>query len=284
MIKEFFKSLYSKLFPEESRKVFSEQPTRPLDAEALARALAGEGRSHVTVGFSTYSPPECSDPGESLYSLIGNSDGLKTLPDFGFAGVADSHRSGEMDAGLSQIALRTFSNHIIRTAVFDFFELESFEETSPLQDLVMDAMKVAETEVLKVDPKAEFSLTAGLTFAEVLIVGHRGSTRAYQFDRHHAEMVTTNSWFQEDNANDDNKKNEGQEITVYSRPVPRDGHLLLCSEGLWGNISQEEMHKIVLESGGPQFGCENLLNRAKDVDPKHSASAILIYFPPDFGT
>ena len=287
---KILKTLYGKLFPQESRKTFSEEPTRPLDAAGLARALAGEGRRHISTGYASNSAAGNSCRRESLYLLVGNSDGLNALPDFGFAGVADSGATSKKGSVASQVALSVFSNQIIQTALIDFFELEGFEDAAPLQNIVVDSMRAADSAVKQRVPGKDFSLTVGLVFAEIIILGHRGTTRAYHLDRHHIETITVGSWPGEE----DNDKNESfinggvgedelDQIMVFSRPVPRGGYILLCTAGLWQNIEEREISRIVMDSDGPQAGCDALINDVKNRNPDQDASVILLYFPPDFG-
>jgi serine/threonine protein phosphatase PrpC len=285
------KALYAKLFPEESRRTFSEQPTRPLDAAALARALAGEGRRHVSTGYARYSAGVEDVNGDSLYLLVGNSDGLKVLPDFGLACIADSEDTDEKGSGISQIALTTFSRQIIQTALLDLFELESYEETGSLQEMVADAMKATAEAIEEGNPGVEFSLTAGLIFAEIIILGHRGKSKAYHLDRHHIEMITVNGWRE---GEDDQglvssvggvaSEEEQEQIMVFARPVPRDGYIILCTEGVWRTIDDVGISKTVLDAEKPQEGCNSLVNQAKRIHPEENASAIILYFPPDFGS
>jgi serine/threonine protein phosphatase PrpC len=49
------------------------------------------------------------------------------------------------------------------------------------------------------------------------------------------------------------------------------------------NTEDQRISKIVMEADGPQDGCEALIQHAINKDPNQNASAILIYFPPDFG-
>jgi len=288
---QILKTLYGKLFPQESRRTFSEEPTRPLDAAALARALAGEGRRHVSTGYASYSAPGNNSTRDSLYLLVGNSDGLNAIPDFGFVGVANSPAVDNEGPFACHVALSVFSNQIIGSALIDFLEFEGFEETTSLQNTVVDAMRAAEYAVDQRVSGMNFSLTAGLVFAEIIIIGHRGTNKAYHLDRHHIEMITVSGWQGEGDKDKNTSlsggidaKGELDQIEIFSRPVPRDGYILLCTDGLWKNIEEQGISRIVMDSDGPQEGCEALINQAKNRNPDQNASAILLYFPPDFGS
>jgi hypothetical protein len=284
------KALYVKLFPQESRRVFSEEPTRPLDTDTLARALAGEGRSHISTGYASTSPPGEVNARESLYVLVGNSDGLNVLPDFGIVCLTYSPETERKTSSSSQIALSVFSNQIIETAVLEFLELEGSGDVDPLQDLVVEAIKSAERAVANAEFEKEFSLAAGLIFGEIIILGHRGTIKAYHLDRHHIEMITVGGWQGEDtedkarsSENNSLSRDELDQIMVFSRPVPRDGYILICTEGLWKNMDHYEMRRIVMELEDPQKAVVALINKLEQLHPEQQASVILLYFPPDFG-
>jgi len=290
LLGQVLKALYVKLFPGESRRVFSEEPTRPLDTDALARALAGEGRSHISTGYASYLPPGQVNARESLYVLVGNSDGLNVLPDFGIVCLTHSPGTERKGSSANQIALSVFSNQIIKTAILEFLGLEGYGDVEPLQDLVVEAIKSAEDAVANAELESEFSLAAGLIFGEIMILGHRGTIKAYHLDRHHVEIITVRSWEGEDtedkarySENIPLSRDELDPIMVFSRPVPRDGYILICTEGLWKNIDRYEMRRIVMESGDPQKAVMAFINNMEKLHPEQEASIILLYFPPDFG-
>lgn len=298
-LKQVLRGLFEKFSPKQGVRTFSEHPTRPLDAEKLARALAGEGRHHISTGCARLILSESPGSSTSLYLLLAKSDGLNTLPDFGIVGVADNGPFESTSGNPSKVALSVFANQMTRDAVLDFLELDGFERSSPLQNMVLDAMTVADHAVRKSSPNVEYSLTAGLLFAEIMILGHIGNTRAYHIDRHHIERITVTEWKTENPSNTttngqdgdhellsnnkDQSSEEYDEVMVYSRPVPRDGYILLSSGSLWKNVSERDIYDIVLRRKDPRVGCEALISQAAENGLDQDISVVLLYFPPDFG-
>jgi serine/threonine protein phosphatase PrpC len=294
--RQIFREISRFFFPEKDTQNFSEQPTRPLDAKALAQALAGEGRRHISPGFAKSIVPSMSGPSNSLYLLLANSDGLNALPDFGIAGVAEYESSDRKKEKLSGIALSTLANQLIRDAVLDFLALEGFENQTPLQNIVGKAMNFTHQYMYEKFPDRDYSLTAGLIFAEIMILGHRGSTRAYHIDRHHIERITGVPFNAEATKTtseplevqtspmnaDKNALKIPEDVIVYSRPVPRDGYVLLCTSGLWKHLSERDIHAIILEREAPHDACQALISRIKESDSDQELSILLLYFPPDF--
>jgi serine/threonine protein phosphatase PrpC len=296
-LKQVLKNIFDPLFPQKDVRGFDEQPTRPLDAEALARALAGEGRRHVATGIAKSIMPAMAKSTNSIYLMMANSDGLNALPDFGIIGVAEHKSANRKKINLSGVALSTLANQLIQKAILDFLELEGFENLTPLQNIVVEAMNFTDQFILEKDPNVEYSLTAGLLFAEIIILGHRGSTRAYHIDRHHIERITDTELNVESSMATSNPSevqtspintNRGvsieghEESIVYSRPVPRDGYILLCSSGLWKNLSEKEIHKIVLDREDPNDACRALASHIKEEESDQELSVLLLYFPPDY--
>jgi serine/threonine protein phosphatase PrpC len=295
-LRKVFETIFEPFFPQKDVRSFDEQPTRPLDAEALARALAGEGRRHVATGIAKSVMPAMATPMNSIYLLMANSDGLNALPDFGIVGVAEDKSADRKKINLSGVALSKLANQLIQKAILDFLELEGFENLTPLQNIVVEAMNFADQYVLEKNPNVEYSLTAGLLFAEIIILGHRGRTCAYHIDRHHIERITdtkTNAKGSRAFSNpseiqtgpinpDKGDVRNHEDIVVYSRPIPRDGYILLCSSGLWENLGEKDIHKIVLDREDPNDACRALISRAIEGGSDQELSALLLYFPPDF--
>ncbi len=52
--------------------------------------------------------------------------------------------------------------------------------------------------------------------------------------------------------------------------------LLLCSDGLWGELEDEQIHALVRESSSPQQGCWELVRAAKEHGGRDNITAILV--------
>jgi serine/threonine protein phosphatase PrpC len=295
-LRRFLKDIFKPFFPQRDVRSFDEQPTRPLDAKALARALAGEGRRHVAAGIAKSIVPAMAKPTNSIYLMMANSDGLNALPDFGIIGVAEYKNADHERINLGGVALSTLANQLIQKAILDFLELEGFDNLTPLQNIVVEAMHFTDQFILEKDPNLEYSLTAGLLFAEIIVLGHRGRTRAYHIDRHHIERITDTALSAEGamafshplevqtNPIHKDKGSVGrhEDIIVYSRPIPRDGYILLCSSGLWQNLNEKDIHKIVMDREDPNDACRALVSHTVEAESDQELSALLLYFPPDF--
>jgi len=71
------------------------------------------------------------------------------------------------------------------------------------------------------------------------------------------------------------------QVEVFSHSVVHDGYLLLCSDGLWGDIQESEIQNIVLNFEHPQAACNALVQAATDAGGSDNITAVLIQFPPE---
>jgi protein phosphatase len=68
------------------------------------------------------------------------------------------------------------------------------------------------------------------------------------------------------------------ESEILTMPVPTSGYLLLCSDGLWGLISDEQIHKLVTTSASPAQACRALVDAANSAGGPDNITAILVQF------
>lgn len=69
------------------------------------------------------------------------------------------------------------------------------------------------------------------------------------------------------------------EVDVTTHPVPRGGYLLLCSDGLWGVVTDEEIAQIVRQNRDPQAACEELVRAANGAGGPDNITAVMVFFP-----
>jgi len=66
---------------------------------------------------------------------------------------------------------------------------------------------------------------------------------------------------------------------VLTHPVPRNGFLMICSDGLWGVVSDEEIQRITWGADHPQTACDELVRAANAAGGPDNITVILVYFP-----
>lgn len=279
--------------PAQPRRPSDEAMTIPMTSQQLARALAGEGRRHVGLGTGLGERAERT----ALFTMIGNSDGHNVLPDFSLIGVADGVAKNDRGPKASDLAMKAFSEYMIRNAVLDLLALDSTGDTAPFQDAVVAGFKAAQEAVAKVHPEPSLSITAGIMFSEIVILGHTGTTRAYIVDRHHVEQITRDSGL-DTGANGNQARNvdtavnasgvasfgKDLEVSIFSRPVPRGGYILLSSSGLNPLLGGNNLLNTFIELEDPQAVSDRLIAKADEAGQSQDLCVVVLYFPPDFGS
>lgn len=223
-----------------------------------------------------------------------NEDSLLRLdiPEFaipaGIYAVADGlggHEGGEL---ASQLALNIFSECVtesIRTLGKDSATL--FFDYDFVSQMLIDAVQTANTEVyIQAQSKAN---RMGTTLAAVLVLDSKayivnvGDSRVYLLDdtRFHqvtkdhslvADLVATGAISTDDIYTHPQRNiitrslgtQNDIEVDVYSEDFKPGVYLVVCSDGLWEMVRDEQMKDIILRSGNVQDACDRLVQAANE--------------------
>jgi len=254
---------------------------------------------NIVVGTAQSTGLERSHNEDALFVMQGNSAGGKSLPCFGLFVVADGmggHRAGEV---ASAISVRRFAHCITEETILNLFDGANRSDLPPIQDLVRKALADANDAVVERVPGGGTTLTAALLLGQQITIGHVGDSRAYVISKNGSKVITRDhslverlrelGQLTEDEAATHPQRNVlyraiGQggnlEVDVSSHPVPSDGFILICSDGLWGVVPDAEIQHIVLSSPNPQVACEKLVQAANAAGGPDNITAVLVQFPP----
>ncbi len=272
--------------------------TLPFEARE-SRVLPDHLLRHLEVGSAQSTGMERSHNEDALFTLVGNSDGEDALPDFGLFIVADGmggHRSGEV---ASAISVRSVARHLTDRVLLRVMDLEHEHEPGPFLDAVKEALQMANQAVVDRVPGGGTTLTVAMLLGRQMTIGHVGDSRAYVLETDHLEPITRDhsqvnrlmelGLVSAEEAAVHPQRNIlyraiGQganlEVDAFVHPIPRAGYLLMCSDGLWGVVSDEKMLEIVVGADNPQQACERLVAAANDAGGPDNITAVLIHFPP----
>jgi protein phosphatase len=156
--------------------------------------------------------------------------------------------------------------------------------------------------VVETVPGGGTTLTVAFLLGEQMTIGHVGDSRAYVISQDRTEVITRDHSLVErlkelgqltaDEAATHPQRNvlyraigqgDNLEVDVFTQPVPKDGYLLLCSDGLWGEVEDSEIQRIVLEHEDLQQACEELVQAANAAGGPDNITAVLVYFPAKAG-
>jgi serine/threonine protein phosphatase PrpC len=159
-------------------------------------------------------------------------------------------------------------------------------------------MAEAQHAVISSAPGGGTTLTAAVVVGERVTLSHVGDTRAYfitpdgriepmtqdhslvrrlqdlgQIDEHEASVHPQRNVLYRALGQSEPFR---PDISTYTLPHP--GYLLLCSDGLWGSVSDEEMYRIIQAAENPSFACNHLIKAANEAGGPDNISAIIIQY------
>lgn len=227
-------------------------------------------------------------------------DGDDALPVFGLFVLADGmggHQAGEV---ASSLASRTVAHEVMRQLYLPVLIGQNQGSDRPaLNEVLVDAVRAANDAVASQVPGGGTTLTCALLIGSQAYIAHVGDSRAYIVTEGGLEQITHDhslvdrlvelGQLTRDEAANHPQKNVlyravGQsgmlEVDTYVRTIPAGGRLLLCSDGLWGIVSEAEMTGIITTSPSLQAACESLVAAANRAGGRDNITAILVEPPP----
>ena len=294
---DFFKGLFPKKVKTRTVDSAVTAPLSDLQLQSI-RALA---QNHyepiqflVASGQSVGHQRELNE--DSLFtlttSIAGNSGNLP----FGLFIIADGmggHQFGEI---ASNTAIRSISGYVMKKFHNSLFTLPTQPVDESLQEILQAAVTEAQRAVLKEAPGSGTTVTAALVLGQQLTIAQVGDSRGYLlYNEQRMEAVTR------DHSLVKRLEELGQitaaeaavhpqrnvlyravgqgdtlEADVVTTPFPIGGYLLLCSDGLWGLVSDDEMRRIVYTAPNIQRACQEMVAAANAAGGPDNISVILV--------
>lgn len=223
------------------------------------------------------------------------SAGNNSLP-FGIFVVADGmggHRNGEL---ASELAARTMGSHLVSKLYEPLFGPEPHAPSEALQEIMRVGVVEAHQVISRQAGGGGTTLTAVLNIGTQMTLAHVGDSRAYSvfldgrmqlLTRDHSLVKRLEELGQitaEEAANHPQKsmlyralgQGEAPEPDIFTASLPQPGYLLICSDGLWGVIEEEEIFKTIIDSPNPQRACQSLVDAANAAGGPDNISIILV--------
>lgn len=293
------------------RKMFGkkEEKKNAADGENVVTAPLSEAQLQTikSMAFNRHEPPQLLVASgqsvgrqrelneDSLLTISTTVAGNNSNPPFGLFIIADGmggHQYGEV---ASNVAIRTISSYVMKKFHNTLFNLPTLPLDESLQEIAQDAVMEAQRAVLREAPGSGTTVTAALVLGQQLTITHVGDSRAYLlYNEQRMEAITRDHSLVQRleelgqitpaEAAVHPQRNvlyralgqgENLEPDVITTPFPVGGYLLLCSDGLWGVIPEDEIRKIVYEAPTIQRACQNLIAAANAAGGPDNISAIL---------
>lgn len=225
------------------------------------------------------------------------ADGINDIP-FGLCVIADGmggHKNGEIASG---VAARVSARTLISKVFAHLLEINPDPMEESLQETIEKTVNDVQKTVIRYAPGGGTTLTLALLMGEQVTIAHVGDSRAYFIypDGRIQRLTKDHSLVQrmidleeitEAEAQDHPQRNVllkaiGQTDLVRpdltTHQIPRIGHLMLCSDGLWGVVSETEIYRIVSSEQDPAIACKNMIEIANKYGGPDNISIILVKF------
>jgi PPM family protein phosphatase len=226
------------------------------------------------------------------YTLAGNGGNTP----FGLYIVADGmggHQYGEV---ASNTAIRTVAGTVLRKFHPYIFNLKPEPLNESLQEIMHAAVEEAQKGIQHEAPGSGTTLTAVLILGQQVTIAHVGDSRAYMvYPDGRLETVTRDHSLvkrleelghisQKEAANYPHRnvlyralgQGEQLEPDIFTIPFPSGGLLMLCSDGLWGVISDQELLRAVREAPNLLLACQSLVAAANAAGGPDNISVVLV--------
>lgn len=256
-------------------------------------------RRRMRVGWSTDVGRQRQHNEDVILVAEANQEGDNPLPPFGLFVLADGmggHQAGEV---ASALAARMVARHIIQQVYLTMlYQREHGAGEPSLQEVLVEAVNLANATVATVVPGGGTTLICALVLGSQAYIANVGDSRAYlvsseglqQITRDHSlvdRLVELGQLTVAEAANHPQKnvlyRAVGQggvlEVDTFMHAIPPGCCLLLCSDGLWGMVGEEEMARIIAGAHSPQAACGALVVAANQAGGKDNISVILVEPP-----
>jgi protein phosphatase len=294
-----FNSLKKLFQRKQPKKIFVNVETAPLSEEQLKRVTRqnidiSPSQFIVGCGQSVGKQRDHNEDAIFYFSAI-FADGNKDTQ-FGIFVVADGmggHQFGEVASGS---AAKAMGEYLVQKLYFPLFSIESEMPTESLQEIMENGVKNAQNAVVRNAPGGGTTLTAVLILGEQVTIAHVGDSRLYNIypDGRMEAMTNDHSLVQrllelgqitEKEAENHPNKNvlyralgqsEPFKPDIQTSPLPKPGYILICSDGLWGLVSEDEIFRIISSEECPSKACSLLVDAANQAGGPDNISAVLI--------
>ena len=224
-------------------------------------------------------------------TMAGNSGNLP----FGLYIIADGmggHQFGEV---ASNAAIRTVAGYVLRKFHSYLFQLKTDTMDESFQEIMLAAVSEAQRAIQREAPGSGTTLTAALVLGQQITVAHVGDSRAYFiYPDGRVEAITRDhslvkrleelGHISPEEAENYPHRNvlyralgQGEilEPDIFTIAFPQPAYLMICSDGLWGVISEQDLVRSINEAPNLQRACQNLVNAANAAGGPDNISVVI---------
>jgi serine/threonine protein phosphatase PrpC len=293
---DFFKNIFGK---KDKKPAVDNAVTAPL-SDVQLQSIKAMAENHfepiqflVASGQSVGRQRELNE--DCLFTCVSTVAGNSGNPPFGLFIIADGmggHQYGEV---ASNTAIRVISGFIMKKFHGSLFSTPPQPMDESLQEIVQAAVMEAQRAVLREAPGSGTTVTAALAVGQQLTIAHVGDSRGYLlYNEQRMEAITRDhslvrrleelGQITAAEAAVHPQRNvlyraigqgEALEPDIVTTPFPVGGYLMLCSDGLWGLVPDDELRRIIYKAPNIQRACQDMVNAANAAGGPDNISVVL---------
>jgi serine/threonine protein phosphatase PrpC len=208
--------------------------------------------------------------------------------------IADGMGGHALGEQASALSVRLAAENVIRHVCLPVLDDDDGRyERVPINEVLEQSVQLAHQAVTQRIPESGTTLTMALVLGDGAYIAHVGDSRAYvgtldslqlltQDHSVAARLVEMGQATPEEATSQRNvlyrALGQGIEIEpdILYCDLERGQYLLLCCDGLWGKVKDEEIAVIVKAALTPDVACQNLVARANENGGEDNISVILV--------
>ena len=309
----FFSRFFRKKPPESFQpSIGDESSQQPKTSDSMEQAVKTDSSSadcgkslppletpQLQVGIAQSVGIQRDSNEDSLFTLTNNLVSNGRTVNFGLYIIADGmggHENGEL---ASSIAVRKLSAYVINTFFLPSLSSIDHQLDISLQEVMRDGVMNAHQAIKLAAMGSGTTLTAALIVGDQITIAHVGDSRAYAIDHtgHHQLLTHDHSLVKRleeigqitpEEASVHPKRNllyralgQGDQLEpdITSFSTCDWSKLILCTDGLWGVVPENEFLHIIASTSEPQIACELLVMSANTHGGPDNISVVMVQFP-----
>jgi serine/threonine protein phosphatase PrpC len=233
---------------------------------------------------------------DALYCLDTVLAEGSTSTAFGIFIIADGMGGHEYGEVASSTAVHGMAENLVKNIYLPFVNNHNDAQSESLQEIMESAVEHVQKQVTRKAPGGGTTMTAVVLLGNMATVAHVGDSRAYivhaegrmePITQDHSLVLRLQELGQitEDEAVTHPQRNvlyraigqaEPFRPDIQTMEIPPSASLMICSDGLWGVITEKEMFRIIRSSENPTAACEQLVNAANEAGGPDNITVILV--------
>ncbi len=233
---------------------------------------------------------------DAVFVMTGEQEGSDSVSPFALLLLADGmggHQAGEM---ASSLATRVAAAYLLSELYIPLLEVrERASAQLSISEMMINAVNHANRLVVQRLPGSGTTLTCGMILGSRLFVAHVGDSRAYLLRPSGALRLLTHDHSlvnrlvemgQLTNAEAASHpqrnvlyravgQNSALEVDVFTEVVEPGDYVLLCCDGLWSVVPEEEISRIILSSANVHQAVRRLVDTANAAGGPDNITVIL---------